>query len=384
MAIVASIHVPFEEVTHEKKDEAFQTILDDIINAYATLIADVEDKRIPLDYLKSEIEKKITTYKHIYNPSLMYSKIVDAIYGYGPLEAYIKDLDVSDIHGSRYDHFVVKRKGRIEKVHVAFESESEFEQYCKVIVIRHGGMINLRDTHCRVSDRGNKLRINVCIPPRNTTGTSIHIRKHVGEAYTFIMLMQRDYFDFEACHIVKELNESGKSIVIAGKGGSGKTTLLRTLVENGNNLERMLVCEVDSEIYPQNKNAIAQQTAKKNQMNDGNTLDDIVREGLTMSLDTYCIGKITGAEAWSFIKAGHTGHRIMTTLHANSAEDALYRLLMLTENETQIEVQTLKAIISSSIDAIIFIDNFKVQEIVEVNTFDTFSLLYRKGKAVCQ
>ena len=39
------------------------------------------------------------------------------------------------------------------------------------------------------------------------------------------------------------------------------------------------------------------------------TLKDLVLDGLTMSLDTYCVGEITGDEAWEFIKAAFSGHR---------------------------------------------------------------------------
>lgn len=90
-----------------------------------------------------------------------------------------------------------------------------------------------------------------------------------------------------------------------------------------------------------------------------------------MSLDTYCIGEIVGGEAWDFIKAGYTDHRVMATIHASNARDALDRLLMLIENETRIKQAQLMQMISRSVGYIIYIQSFKISEIIKVSHYDS-------------
>ena len=86
-----------------------------------------------------------------------------------------------------------------------------------------------------------------------------------------------------------------------------------------------------------------------------------------MSLDGYCVGEIIGDEAWDFIKAGHTDHKIFGTIHANSERDVVDRLSMLIENVTKLSESRLERIIYQSLDYIIHLKDFRIQKIVKIN-----------------
>lgn len=343
-----------------------QEILDAVLFECSSLIADIENRKVDPLLLKNEIHKRVDAHKGIFKPDAIKDEIYSIIYGYGILEAYVEDETFSDIDIPRYDYILGKKNGQVEKLPIQFESELVFERFCKLLIIRHGGVINAVDSHCRVSDRIKKLRINVCISPRNVMGTSLNIRKHRYKAYTFDELRDLDFIDEAAFEVLKDMNSAAESFVICGKGGSGKTTLMRSLIENTGERERVLICESDAEIFPQKKNVIVQQIVKsRNRIHDV-TLDLLIQEGLTMSLDAYCVGEITGAEAWPFVKAGHTDHRIMGTLHSSGAKDALDRLYMLVENETRISESHLKGMIAHGVHKIIYVKGFKLMEIVKV------------------
>ena len=96
--------------------------------------------------------------------------IFDFMFGYGALQKYIDDEDISDIDGTRYNEFTIKRLGKRARIDIDFGSTESFETYCRLIAVRSGGFLNEDDTHCRTADIGNKLRINVSIPPRNVSG----------------------------------------------------------------------------------------------------------------------------------------------------------------------------------------------------------------------
>lgn len=93
-----------------------------------------------------------------------------------------------------------------------------------------------------------------------------------------------------------------------------------------------------------------------------------------MSLDCYVIGEFVGDEAWEGVRAAHTGHRVLGTGHAISAQDGLYRLLTLSKGANIGESEkTVKEMIGRSFNYIFFLDGFKVKEILSVKGYNASS-----------
>ncbi|MBF4695463.1 ATPase, T2SS/T4P/T4SS family [Fusibacter ferrireducens] len=371
MSVITSLNCE----THEKlnaqsivqSEILVNKLLDEIVIRFSSLIADVEDHKVDENILKNEIGKLVDEQKGHFNLEAIKKSLFNTIYGYGDLQQYIDDPEISDIDASTFDYFTIKRKGVIEEIGFKFESESAFERFCKLLIIRNGGVINEIDNHCRVSDVKNHLRINVCISPRNTSGTSLTIRKHLQKSLSLDDLQALSMINRDSRALIDKMVYSKSSILICGKGGAGKTTLLRGIIEASHPHERILICESDVELMPKRKNCISQSIKKMHLGGKKITLNDLIRDGLTMSLDSYCIGELTGKEAWEFIKAGNTDHRILGTIHANNSEDTLLRLLTLIETETRLGENTLRLLIHESIQYIIYIADFKVVEIAELS-----------------
>ena len=96
-----------------------------------------------------------------------------------------------------------------------------------------------------------------------------------------------------------------------------------------------------------------------------------------MSLDTYCVGEITGAEAWEYVKAAFSGHRGIATTHSESAGDAFARLLTLSKGANIGESEkTVKEMLGRSINAIFYIKDFKVLEVLGVDGYDSIKDCY--------
>ncbi|HBN85560.1 MAG TPA: hypothetical protein DDZ89_17150, partial [Clostridiales bacterium] len=174
---------------------------------------------------------------------------------------------------------------------------------------------------------------------------------------------------------VKELLEfmakGCASVVFCGKGAAGKTTLLRAFIDTMPEMERVLIAESDTEIYPSKPYCIQHKIKKKNEGGIVVTLSDLVRDGLTMSLDTYVIGEIVGSEAWEFIKASFSGHRCSGTVHAENAKAVFARLMALARGDSNAySEKTILQMAAEGIDAVVYLKNFKVDEILEVTGFD--------------
>ncbi|MFO7636805.1 MAG: ATPase, T2SS/T4P/T4SS family [Clostridia bacterium] len=323
--------------------------------------------------LKNEIIRRLDKNSYFANISRegLLENIYSYMFGYGELQKFVADEDVSDIDGTRFDQFTVMRNGVREIMDIHMGDEKSFETYCKLVAIRNGGILNENDSHCRVSDLSNRLRINVSIPPRNISGPALSIRKHRNKSYSYGQLMELGMLDSPVKDMLMEYARLRKTLLICGKGGAGKTTLLRTFLNSLDEMERVLVVESDAEVYPEKKFCIEQRVKKDNEGGSLVTLDMLLKDGLTMSLDTYCIGEIVSVEAYDFIKAACSGHRMVGTIHASNAAECILRMISLAAGARIMEKEnTLVEMFCNGVDAVVFLEAFRVIEMIEVTGYD--------------
>ncbi len=350
------------------------SITNDILKELPGLVADVSSGHADRSVLETAIIKNIDQNKYhygIYRDELI-RKVLDFMFGYGELQPYIDEADITDIDGTLYNQFVIKRHGVRSKIPVHFGDERIFDTYCKLVAIRNGGILNENDSHCRITDEKNRLRINVSIKPRNVAGPAISIRKHRRNSYTLQDLKSLGMLNEQLHRMIVKLTMSDASVLFCGKGAAGKTTLMRAFINALPEMERVLIVESDAEIYPDKPYCIEQRIKKQNEGGRPITLKELVRDGLTMSLDTYCVGEITGDEAWDFVRAAFSGHRGLATTHSESAEDAFARLLTLSKGANIGESEkTIKEMLGRSINIIFYLKDFRVVEVLEVLGYDS-------------
>lgn len=316
--------------------------------------------------------------RHVRDREQLIKGVFDFLYGYGPLQSYIEDEDISDIDGTRYNEFVIRKNGQRMPIPLNFGSDNAFEAYCHIVAIRNNGILNANDAHCRVSDEDWRLRINLAIPPRNLFGPSISIRKHRKKSYSIEDLVYLDMLDNESAALMRRLAQEECTILFCGKGAAGKTTLLRAFINQMPLMDRILFAESDSEIYPDKPYCISQRIKKENEGGRPVTLRDLVRDGLTMSLDAFVIGEMVGGEAWDFVHGAYSGHRALSTLHSVSAQDALFRLLTLCKMARSGESEdTMLEIIGSAIHYVCYLEAFKLQEVIKVEGYSSENRQYR-------
>lgn len=346
----------------EHKENIYE-LQDKVASELASLISDVARGEASRSVLVNQVEKIVLSSVSTNHPEKIVNQIIDNIYGYGWLQRYIDDPLVSDIDVMSYDSVMIRKQGVYEFVPSEFVCEKELFRFLKYVVIRNGGSISESKPHCRVADIKHRLRINACMPPRNSTGPSITIRKHSNTTRSLEDLAEIGMLTSEQLALLKKVCSEKQNILICGKGAAGKTTLLRAIIAESDDMERILVCEKDAEIFPEKKNCMVQRISKRVNGLDEHDLNTLIEEGLTMSLDTYCIGEITGKEAWPLVKAGFSDHRTLATIHAKSAFDALDRLLMLCVDDNRLSEEKIRQMIVRSIDMVIYMRKFRIEEI---------------------
>jgi pilus assembly protein CpaF len=144
--------------------------------------------------------------------------------------------------------------------------------------------------------------------------------------------------------------------MICGGTGSGKTTLLNVLSGFIPANERIVTIEDSAELQLQQSHVARLETRPPNVEGKGEvTQRDLVRNSLRMRPDRIIVGEVRGEEAFDMLQAMNTGHDgSLTTIHANSARDALVRVeTMVAMTGFDIPSAFLRHYISSAIDIIV-------------------------------
>jgi type IV secretion system protein VirB11 len=145
---------------------------------------------------------------------------------------------------------------------------------------------------------------------------------------------------------------SKKNILVAGSTGSGKTTLTNAIIREIPDDERIITIEDTNELKVENPNWVALHTSLE--------IDMVRLLMATMRLrpDRIIVGEVRDKSAHALLKAWNTGHPGgVATLHANSCEDALWRLNSLVEEAGVLNQHKL---ISRAVDLVIFIEKINV------------------------
>lgn len=357
---------------NNRMDKIVNEITEYLMEEYSNVIGTVGFGEKSRDVVENIIREKINKDYNFnnYNTEELVKIVFDKLFGYGILEKYINDKEVSDIRAVKWNSIYVMRSGKWIKIEDQFSDEVEFYNFVRYCVLKNNGRITYEQPIVVVSDKEKHLRIEAGISPVNIISPSLVIRIHRPE--TNISLEELCYkykmFDKSIYEFLIEAIESELNIVIAGKGGSGKTTLLRAIINQIPDTVSITSNEETAELYCKHGNMI-QREIIKNRSKGNILLEDLTRQALVMSNDAIVIGEIKGAEAMAFFDGISTGHIGYATVHADSSTLVMDRLVTLIKKDVlaqQYSDRYLKNLLAQSLDVIIYMKNFKIQEISTV------------------
>ena len=127
------------------------------------------------------------------------------------------------------------------------------------------------------------------------------------------------------------LVEPRGNLLVSGATGSGKTSLVASLLEHRPVDERLVIIEDTHELPVRTRHAVRLEARPANAEGRGHVgLDDLLRTALRLRPDRIIVGEVRGPEALTLVQAMNTGHvGSMSTVHANSAVEALERIDLL-------------------------------------------------------
>ena len=254
-------------------------------------------------------------------------EILDEVFGLGPLEPLLKDSTISDILVNTYKDVYVERRGLLERTNVQFRDEAHLLAIIDRIVSAVGRRIDESSpmVDARLADGS---RVNAIIPPLAIDGACLSIRRFGREPLNVDALLRNQTLTSGMLALLRGCVFARMNMLISGGTGAGKTTLLNVLSSFISNRERIISIEDAAELQLHQDHVVRLETRPPNVEGKGAVHQrQLVINSLRMRPDRIIVGEVRGEEALDMLQAMNTGHDgSLTTIHANSARDALGRL----------------------------------------------------------
>jgi pilus assembly protein CpaF len=281
-------------------------------------------------------------------------RVVDEALGLGVLEPLLADQSITEIMVNGPDDIYVERAGRLQRIDTTFASEDQLYQTIDRIVAQVNRRVD--ESSPMVDARlPSGERVNVIIPPLSLVGPVLTIRRFP-RSYTVDELVRSGSLDAATAILLAAFIRARFNVVISGGTGTGKTTMLNALSAFVPADERIVTIEDSAELQLQQDHVIKLESRPPNIEGKGQiTIRDLVRNALRMRPDRIIVGEVRGAETLDMLQAMNTGHEgSMVTIHANSADDAIYRMQTLTSmSDVRMSFETVQDQINSAVDIIV-------------------------------
>lgn len=311
--------------------------------------------------------------------SLLRDLLDTVVFGLRQIQKLQDDPNIEEIMINGLETIFVKRRfaDSTERVPIEFSSNNEVRSVIEKLLEGTGRRVD-RSSPLVDTRLGDGSRVNIIIDPLSIQGPVITIRKFPKEPITSDILIKHGTINKEIYEFLKLIVSKRKNIIISGSTAAGKTTTLAALldfIKGGDNGDRIVLIEQIAELkLPERvKNKVHLETRPPNIEGKGEyTIRDLLKNALRMRPDRIIIGEIRGEEAFDLLQALNTGHEgSFTTLHANSAQDALMRLesMVLLAGFEQVPLSVIKTWIQRSVDFVIQQKRFSdgSRKIIEVS-----------------
>jgi len=314
----------------------YDRILEILLAEIASPDVEIED---PRQFFVTEAEKIVGKYRISLGwlPDVSWSKILyhaqRNLVGFGRIDALMRDPHIEDIScdGVQKPVYVWHRKYENLETNLVFQNDQEVDDAVVKLVHMAGKHVSSAFPIVDASLPG-KHRLAVCYRREVTPfGTAFTIRKFRDDPYSIIDLINLGTLSEEMAAYFWTCLENRSSLMVLGGTASGKTTLLNALACLVKPGSKIITIEETAELNLPHENwvsLIARRSYGLGENRTGEvTLFDLVKTSMRHRPDLIMVGEIRGSEAYTLFQALATGHGGMATMHADSVDSAVKRLI---------------------------------------------------------
>ena len=262
------------------------------------------------------------------------------------------------IHNS--NNFVIKTKNT-KQIFDSVINQYDLNIFFELLTLRRGIDWNFQEPFASFKYKFQGFNTRVTLIHHSMTST--------GSSKMFIRILNKDIIPIQNYShnlLLKDIINKKKNILIAGATGSGKTTFVNSLLNLTKTDEHIIIIEDTEELIEPNNKTTKLLTDPKVPKK---TMNNYLSYSKRMSPDRIILGEIRSKEAETSLLAMNTGHNgFITTIHANSAHDAINRLALLFKihSNKELSYSLILKLIASNINYVIYLEDKKIKEIIEV------------------
>lgn len=277
------------------------------------------------------------------------------------LQELIDDPDITEIMVNGIHSIFIEKNGQLYDSGRNFDSKDRLFDIIQQIVAGANRTVNVASpiVDARLKDGS---RVNVVLDPIAVNGPILTIRRFPKTPIDRNRLIEIGAVTPEVLGLLGRLVEAKYNILISGGTGAGKTTFLNTLSGYIPSSERIITIEDSAELIIQGIENLVSLEARNANVEGCNAISirDLIRSALRMRPDRIIVGEVRGSESIDMLQAMNVGEDgSMSTIHANSAADALSRLETMMMLHTEIPISALRRQIASGIDIIVHLGRLR-------------------------
>ncbi|MCH2168412.1 MAG: CpaF family protein, partial [Oceanicola sp.] len=334
----------------------------DNLNLAALDSASPDDLRQEIADISNEALAEMSIVLNKDERTTLFHDLYDEVTGLGPLETLLRDDAVNDILVNGPHQVFVERAGKLQLSSVTFKDERHLLRIIDKIVSAVGRRVDESNPYvdARLADGS---RFNAMVPPVAVDGSLVSIRKFKKDKLGIDDLVSFGAFSDEMAAYLQAAVACRLNVIVSGGTGSGKTTTLNALSSFIDDSERILTIEDTAELQLQQTHVGRMESRPPNVEGRGAvTQRDCLKNALRMRPDRIIVGETRGEEVIDMLQAMNTGHDgSMTTIHANSARDAVSRLEnMVAMAGIEMPLKAIRSQISSAVN--LFVQASRLQD----------------------
>ncbi|WEL19292.1 type II/IV secretion system ATPase subunit [Candidatus Nanohalococcus occultus] len=262
---------------------------------------------------------------------ILIGNLIHEMLGLGDIEILLNDENLEEIVINSADEpvWVYHKEEGWLKSDVEFKDDDEIKNYASDIGRRVGKNISslhpLLDAHLPSGDR-----TNATLYPISTQGNTITIRKFARDPWTITDFVENGTVSKEVAAFLWLCMQYEMNVLVSGGTGAGKTSMLNVLMPFIPPSQRILSIEDTREVQlPEFLHWVPLTTREPNPEGKGGvSMLDLLVNALRMRPDRILVGEIRRKrQAEVLFEAMHTGHSVYSTLHADTAEQTVRRLI---------------------------------------------------------
>jgi pilus assembly protein CpaF len=287
--------------------------------------------------------------------------VSDDILGYGPIDRYLRDEDVTEVMCNGPDSIYVERNGRLEKVMTTFVDETHLRRIIDKIVSQIGRRID-ESTPMVDARLPDGSRVNAVIHPLAIGGPFLTIRKFAKEPLQVDDLIRFGTLNPQSARFLEACVRGRLNVIVSGGTGTGKTTTLNVLSSFIPDNERIVTVEDAKELQLHQDHVLSLEARPSNIEGRGEvTIRDLVKNCLRMRPDRIVVGECRSGEALDMLQAMNTGHDgSITTIHSNSPRDTLSRIETMTLMAGfDLPVRAIREQMASALDLVVHLSRLR-------------------------